>query len=107
LVFQGERATPGATVRRRALLQSLSGADYSAPERVTGRDGKSYSSSRPSIVAAKNAREAARAQEALKTATVRFLGPLTPDTPLLRCANTLRAQPLRRCCQRGVAVFSR
>ena len=55
----------------KTVRNDLSTADYSAvPGRVTGLDGKSRPSSRPSIVASKNAREAARAQEALRTAPV-------------------------------------
>jgi hypothetical protein len=43
-----------------------SGAEVSAPEYVLGRDGKHYPSRKPTVVAAKDEKEARRAQAALE-----------------------------------------
>lgn len=68
-----ERAIAGAlgvsqkTVNR-DLHRSVESRDSTeVPARVLGTDGKSYSSRRPTVVAAKNEREAERAQQALAT----------------------------------------
>lgn len=69
------------TVRR-----DLAGSTHVEPERVTGRDGKSYPAKRPTIVAAKNEREAERAQAALATA----------DVPAGRTIDVKRAERIAR-----------
>src|SRR5690606_23281456 len=48
------------------------------PDRVKALDGKTYPARRPTVVAAKNAREAERAQQALAT-----LGEDLPSSPVL------------------------
>lgn len=48
------------TVRR-----DLAGASHDAPDEVLGKDGKSYPARKPTVVAAKTAREADKAQTAL------------------------------------------
>jgi ParB-like chromosome segregation protein Spo0J len=56
------------------------------PDRVRGLDGKSRPGTRPTIVAAKNEREAERAQEALSV-----LGADTPSVPVLDVKRAERA----------------
>lgn len=51
------------------IRRDLSGSTHVEPERVTGRDGKSYPARRPAIVTARNEAEAERAQDALALAT--------------------------------------
>lgn len=59
------------------VRQDLAGVkDLTAPDRVAGKDGKSYPARRPTVVAAKNAREADRAQTALASADL-------PNVPVL------------------------
>lgn len=56
-------------VDEKTVRNDLAGSDHSEPERVRGKDGKSYPARRPTkSVAAKNEREAERAQEALASA---------------------------------------
>lgn len=76
------------TVRR-----DLAGSTYVEPERVTGRDGKSYSSRRPTVVAAKNAKEAVRAITALSlVGTV----PSVPVVDVRRVERIAREQEAER-----------
>lgn len=60
------RAIAGAVgVDKETVRKDLSPVDPSTPDRIVGRDGKSYPATRAIIVAAKNEREAERAQAAL------------------------------------------
>lgn len=68
-------------------LEAPTVTDVTVPERVTGLDGKSRPAKRPTIIAAKNFREAERAQDALLAA-----GDL-PDVPVL---DTKRVERIAR-----------
>jgi ParB-like chromosome segregation protein Spo0J len=82
------RAIGGAVgVSQEQVRRDLSGVtDVTPPDRVLGKDGKSYPAKRPTVVAAKNEREAERAQDALE-------GTDLPDVPVL---DVKRVERLRR-----------
>lgn len=85
---------------QRLLDKAAAFTDVKAPDRVVGKDGKSQPARRPTVVAAKDQREAERAQQALAT-----LGEDLPSSPVLdvkrvervareRQAERRRAQPV-------------
>lgn len=71
---------------QRLLERASAVTDVTAPERVIGKDGKSQPARRPTIVAAKNEREAERAQQALVT-----LGADVPNAAVLDVKRAERA----------------
>lgn len=59
------RAIAGAVgVSHPTVIDDLAGGKDLPPDEVTGRDGKRYPSKRPTLVAAKDERQAERAQQA-------------------------------------------
>jgi ParB-like chromosome segregation protein Spo0J len=66
--------------------------DGTVPERTVGLDGKSRPAKRPTVVAAKNEREAERAQDALATAKL----PNTPVIDVKRVERIAREQEAER-----------
>lgn len=64
------RAIAGAVGASKSQVErDLSGVPDGTPETVKGADGKSYPARRPTVVPAKNEREASKAQTALATVT--------------------------------------
>jgi ParB-like chromosome segregation protein Spo0J len=60
------RAIAGAVgVDAKTIRNDIAGGDISPPAEIVGQDGKRYPAKRPTIIAAKNEREAERAQVAL------------------------------------------
>jgi ParB-like chromosome segregation protein Spo0J len=74
------------------IRRDLSGSTYVEPETVLGRDGKRYPAKRPTVVAAKDEREAERAQQALATAEM----PNTPVVDVRRAERLAREQESER-----------
>jgi len=90
------RAIGGAVgVDDKTVRNDLSTADLSAvPDRVKGLDGKSRPARRPTIVAAKNEREAERAQRASSMKITQVYWPFT-RSGVCNCV------PVRSCQQRA------
>lgn len=64
------RAIAGALgVDPKTVRNDVAGGDYSPPARSVGADGKSYPAKRPTVVTAKNEREASRAFDAIAKAS--------------------------------------
>lgn len=83
------RAIGGAVgVSEAQVHRDLSGVTSVTPDETLGRDGKRYPAKRPTVVAAKNEREAERAQKALTLAEL----PNTPVVDVKRVERIAREQ---------------
>src|SRR5690606_38914026 len=80
---------------QRLLDKAAAFTDVKAPDRVVGKDGKSQPARRPTVVAAKNEREAERAQQALAT-----LGDAVPAAPVLDVKRVERVAREHQAAQR-------
>lgn len=94
-------------VDEKTVRNDLAGSDYSEPDRVVGKDGKSYPARKPTVVAAKNTREAGKAQTARLGSRASARSLCVRQRPLVPAASTrCHAVPLPIHCPMTARIGS-